>query len=56
MILLDPPLEPPNENVYGKGAPWEAPELAHLTYLQMFEKIAEVAAEVSAKIDLGNLV
>ena len=45
MILSNEPLEPPNEEVYGKGAPWEAPELAHFRYIDMFKKIAEVAAE-----------
>ena len=45
MILSNEPLEPPNEEQYGKGAPWEAPELAHFRYLDMFKKIAEVAAE-----------
>ena len=35
-------LEPPNEKVYGVGAPWEASELA---YLDMFLKLAQVAAE-----------
>ena len=44
-ILSDPTLEPPNELLYGKGAPWEAPELAHFKYLEMFAKLAEVAAE-----------
>lgn len=45
MILSDEPLEPPNEEKYGKGAPWEAPELANYRYIAMFKKIAEVAAE-----------
>ena len=45
MILSDEPLEPPNEDVYGVGAPWEAPELAHFRYLEMFDKIAEVASD-----------
>jgi len=45
MILSDEPLEPPNEELYGKGAPWEAPELAHFNYIAMFKRIAEVAAE-----------
>ena len=45
MILSDEPLEPPNEEVYGVGAPWEAPELAHFRYLEMFDKIAEVASD-----------
>ena len=38
-------LEPPNEAKYGVGAPWEAPELAHLSYLDMFARLAEVGAE-----------
>ena len=29
-VLKNSPLEPPNEAKYGKGAPWEAPELAHM--------------------------
>ena len=45
MILDNTPLESPNEAVYGKGAPWEAPELGHFKYLEMFAKITEVAAE-----------
>ena len=45
MILSDEPLEPPNEDLYGKGAPWEAPELENYKYMAMFKKIAEVAAE-----------
>mmetsp|Transcript_26468 Transcript_26468/g.67219 ORF Transcript_26468/g.67219 Transcript_26468/m.67219 type:complete len:737 (-) Transcript_26468:276-2486(-) len=45
MILSDAPLEPPNEVVYGKGAPWESPELEGYHYLEMFAKITEVAAE-----------
>ena len=45
MVLSNAPLEPPNEVVYGAGAPWEAPELAHMSYLEMFDKIAEVAAD-----------
>ena len=38
-------LEPPNEAKYGKGAPWEAPELAHMKYVDMFLKLAQEAAE-----------
>ena len=45
MILSNAPLEPPNTAVYGAGAPWESPELAHLNYIDMFDKIAEVAEE-----------
>ena len=44
-VLNDRPLEPPNELKYGKGAPWESPELANYKYLDMFLKLAEVAAE-----------
>lgn len=45
MILANTPLEPPNEAKFGVGAPWEAPELAGMRYLEMFKKIAEVAAD-----------
>ena len=44
-VLGDAMLEAPNEKVYGVGAPWEAPELAHYSYLDMFLKLAQVAAE-----------
>ena len=44
-MLSNEPLEPPNEAVYGVGAPWESPELAHYRYLDMFAKITDVAAE-----------
>jgi hypothetical protein len=44
-ILDDETLEPPNEEVYGKGAAWEAPELENYKYLDMFHKLAEVASE-----------
>ena len=40
MILSDEPLEPPNEDLYGKGAPWEARELETYKYMAMFKKIA----------------
>ena len=45
MIRSDEPLEPPNTAIYGADAPWEAPELEGYTYLEMFEKITDVAAE-----------
>ena len=44
MILSDPPLEPPNKIRYGPNAQWEAPELKGYHYLDMFLRIAEVAA------------
>ena len=44
-ILKDKTLEPPNEAIYGVGAPWEAPELENFKYIDMFGRIAEVAAE-----------
>ncbi len=44
-ILSNPTLDPPNEELYGVGAPWEAPELENYKYLDMFLKLAEVAAE-----------
>ena len=44
-VLEDAKLEPPNEAKYGKGAPWEAPELQNYAYVDMFKKLAEVAAE-----------
>ena len=44
-VLHDMTLEPPNEAKYGRGAPWEAPELERYKYLDMFVKLAEVAAE-----------
>ena len=44
-ILSDPTLEPPDEAKYGIGAPWESPELAGFSYVDMFVKLAEVAAE-----------
>ena len=43
-VLNDAPLEPPDEAKYGKGAAWEAPELAHYHYIDMFLKLAQVAA------------
>ena len=45
MMLQDTPLDPPNEEKYGRGAPWEAPELAHLSYRAMFLRLAKAAAE-----------
>ena len=44
-ILADSTLEPPNEAKYGVGAPWEAPELEAMKYLDSFGKLASVAAE-----------
>ena len=44
-ILDDATLEPPNTAKYGAGAPWEAPELERFKYLDMFLKLAQVAAE-----------
>ena len=44
-ILSDPTLDPPDEAKYGVGAPWESPELAGYSYVDMFVKLAEVAAE-----------
>ena len=45
MVLSNTPLEPPNTEIYGADAPWESPELANLNYIDMFDKIAEVAEE-----------
>ena len=45
MMLQNTPLEPPNTEVYGPGAAWESPELENYRYLEMFVKLAEVAAE-----------
>ena len=45
MILSNPELEPPDESIYGVGAPWEAPELEAFHYLEMFVRLSEVAAE-----------
>ena len=45
MILSNPELEPPDESIYGVGAPWEAPELEAFHYLEMFARLSEVAAE-----------
>ena len=44
-ILTNATLEPPDEAKYGAGAPWEAPELQEYGYLEMFARLAEVAAE-----------
>ena len=44
-ILDDARLEPPNTAVYGADAPWEAPELEDYKYLDMFLRLAEVAAD-----------
>ena len=44
-ILSDPTLDPPDEAKYGVGAPWESPELVGYSYVDMFVKLAEVAAE-----------
>ena len=44
-ILDDMTLEPPDEVKYGKGAPWEAPELQNFKYIDMFKRLAEVAAD-----------
>lgn len=44
-VLHDAKLEPPNEVKYGKGAPWESPELQNFAYVDMFKRLAEVAAE-----------
>ena len=44
-ILNDATLEAPNTEIYGADAPWEAPELENYKYLDMFLKLAEVAAE-----------
>lgn len=44
-ILENSPLEPPDEEKYGAGAPWESPELAHFRYLDMFLKLAQAAAK-----------
>lgn len=44
-ILSDPTLDPPDEAKYGVGAPWESPELEGYSYVDMFVKLAEVAAE-----------
>jgi hypothetical protein len=43
-ILSNAKLEPPDEVKYGKGAPWEAPELAHMSYIDMFIKLAQAAS------------
>ena len=45
MILSNPRLEPPNHIRYGHDATWEAPELANYRYLDMFLKLAQVAAQ-----------
>ena len=37
-VLDEAMLEPPDEAKYGPGAPWEAPELAHMSYLDMFAR------------------
>ena len=44
-MLDNATLEPPNEEKYGKGAPWEAPELKGYLYLDMFVKLAQVASQ-----------
>ena len=44
-VLQDHTLEPPNEGQYGKGAPWEAPELEAFKYTDQFVKLAKVAGE-----------
>lgn len=44
-ILDDATLDPPDTVTYGADAPWEAPELTAYKYLDMFAKLAEVAAE-----------
>ena len=48
MILSDAPLESPDTAKLGENAKWEAPELAHFRYLQMFEALAEVHASLHA--------
>ncbi len=53
MILEGTRLDPPNEAVYGVGAPWESPELAHLGYLEAFVRLAEAAAEKGVLVMLG---
>lgn len=42
MILQSTRLDPPNTAVYGADAPWEAPELEGLGYLESFLRLAEV--------------
>ena len=44
-VLNDETLEPPDTVHYGLGAPWEAPELENYKYLDMFLKLATVAAD-----------
>lgn len=44
-VLSNATLEPPDTVKYGVGAPWEAPELENFKYLDMFLKLAQVAAE-----------
>ena len=53
-VLANTQLEPPNEAKYGKGAPWEAPELERFRYIDMFKKLAEVAAEHGILIMMAN--
>ena len=53
-VLDDATLEPPNEEKYGKGAPWEAPELAFFKYLDMFQKLAEEAAKYGILVMMAN--
>lgn len=43
-VIYDEPLEPPNTKKYGIDAAWEAPELEKMTYLEQFDKIAEVGS------------
>lgn len=53
-VLKNPTLEPPNEAVYGRGAPWEAPELAHYKYIDMFVKLAQVAGEYGVLVMMAR--
>ena len=45
MILSDAALEPPDTSVDGPDAPWESSELQEYHYLDMFLKIAQIAAD-----------
>ena len=43
-VYHDTPLEPPDTAKYGLNAPWEAPELERMTYIQMWVKVSSTTA------------
>ena len=44
-VLHNHVLDAPDEEKYGAGAPWESPELENYKYIDMFVKLARVAAD-----------